>query len=713
MRKRFSTYFHKLLLWNGLLILGLLPLLLFIITNYLTDIKLINLGLMGLQRQTILQKLSDYFPRHRLAASHAKEDEHQQDLQHLNLLIDQYLKQLANPAFPELETTTPLLQDTWTEAKENASNPKHEELMDHVRAAFKQIGELYHLFMDAKKGPFHLAFISLINLPHLQEMIYQASFNASHYLNDRTLHIEMADQRDHLAATLKFIEFRVQELQDQFYKAENHEKSLGEDFITPIASTYQDYLQAIQTLLSTIQKDILSTRDPVISIEDVVFLGSQATSLGSKLWSQTNAEIEDDLLSLKRHFTFYFWLVLGISLSFILSAIYLNWHVYKRMLQQIKNIHFAIENFTHGQTTSRVSMSHEDEMRPLGIAFNQMAQHLEALLYQFHQLVNGIKILAAGDLNFRLPTLHSHHEFNQVAQAFNHMVESFEIIISRLQQLGLIVSNSALQVSTAAQNQEKSIIEQETTTRQIAVAAHEISASAKEFAQTVQDISHTAEQASSLAFAGKESLSNMASIMQQLVESASSIASRLAILSEKAHNITDVITLITRVADQTNLISLNAAIEAEKAGEYGRSFAVVAKEIRHLSDQTTNATWDIEKNINEMMDAVSSSVMEVDDFSQSIRQEVNHIQNVITQLSHLIEQVQTFTSHFEVINQGMKGQSVGAEQINEAITQLSFVARESADSIHQFYQTIQQLNMAAQQLRQLTPHLKTSSSKIS
>lgn len=717
MRKRFSSYFHKLLLWNGLLILGLLPLFIFIITNYVADIRLINLGLQGLQRQTILQKLSDYFPTHRLTASHFNTDDrnHQQDLQHLNILIDQYLNQLANPTFLESETTpSTLLQEAWETTKQNPSqpgSPQHEQAMDYLRSAFKQIGEIYHLFMDAKRGPFHLVFISLVNLPHLQEMLYQASYEASHYLNDSTLHQEQLDQREHLVATLKFIEFRLKELQDQFQKSANHEKDLNETFTTSIASTYEDYLQAIQRFLTAIQKNILSVPSSSISVEDVLFFGSQATSLGSKLWIQTNAEIEDDLIGLKRQFNLYFWFVLSISLSFILCAIYLSWRFYQHMLKQAKTIKSAIGNFANGQVTSRALISQQDEIGEVGSAFNQMAQHLEVMIYQFQQLTGGIKTLATGDLSFRLPALDARNEFTQVAQAFNHTIENFENIISRSQQLGLTLTNSAHQVATAAQNQEKSIIAQETTTRQIAVAAHEISASAKEFAQTVQNISQTAEKASSLAFAGKESLSNMASILQQLVESASGIATRLAILSEKANNITDVIIIITKVADQTNLISLNAAIEAEKAGAYGKSFSVVAKEIRHLSDQTTNATWDIEKNINEMMAAVSSSVMGVDDFTQGIRQEVSHIQKVIVQLSHLIEQVQTFAGHFEVINQGMKAQSIGAEQINEAITQLSFVTRESADSIHQFYHAIQQLNTAAQQLRQLTPHLKTSSSK--
>ena len=94
--------------------------------------------------------------------------------------------------------------------------------------------------------------------------------------------------------------------------------------------------------------------------------------------------------------------------------------------------------------------------------------------------------------------------------------------------------------------------------------------------------------------------------MGQVVDASAAINSRLATLSEKATNIGMVVTTITKVADQTNLLSLNAAIEAEKAGDYGRGFGVVATEIRRLADQTAVATSDIEQIVKEMQSAVAA-----------------------------------------------------------------------------------------------------------
>src|SRR5258708_22470883 len=102
------------------------------------------------------------------------------------------------------------------------------------------------------------------------------------------------------------------------------------------------------------------------------------------------------------------------------------------------------------------------------------------------------------------------------------------------------------------------------------------------------------------------------------MEASGSITAKLAVLSEKTTNINSVVTTITKVADQTNLLSLNAAIEAEKAGEYGLGFAVVAMEIRRLADQTAVATYDIEKMVKEMQSAVAAGGVGVDKFFQEM-----------------------------------------------------------------------------------------------
>jgi methyl-accepting chemotaxis protein WspA len=191
----------------------------------------------------------------------------------------------------------------------------------------------------------------------------------------------------------------------------------------------------------------------------------------------------------------------------------------------------------------------------------------------------------------------------------------------------------------------------------------------------------------------------MKSTMQQVTEAAASINARLGTLSEKAGNIGTVVTTITRVADQTNLLSLNAAIEAEKAGDYGRGFAVVATEIRRLADQTALATGDIEQMVKEMQSAVAASVMGMDKFSEEVRRGGGVVEQVSEELSQIIHHVQALAPNFETVSEGMQSQSLGAQQISEALSQLSEASQQTVESLRQSKSAIEQLNEASRGLQ--------------
>ena len=211
-------------------------------------------------------------------------------------------------------------------------------------------------------------------------------------------------------------------------------------------------------------------------------------------------------------------------------------------------------------------------------------------------------------------------------------------------------------------------------------------------------VADVAEKTTALANSGQTGLARMKVTVQQIVEASASIQSRLEVLNEKAGNIGAVITTIIKVADQTNLLSLNAAIEAEKAGDYGRGFAVVATEIRRLADQTAAATGDIEQTVKEMQSAVAAGVMGMDNFSEEVRRGVEVVQQVSEELSQIIQQVQTLTPNFETVSEGMQSQSLGAQQISDSLSQLSEAAKQTVDSLHQSNRAVEQLNQVARML---------------
>ena len=278
--------------------------------------------------------------------------------------------------------------------------------------------------------------------------------------------------------------------------------------------------------------------------------------------------------------------------------------------------------------------------------------------------------------------------------------------ISRLAALVEQVQKSAIQVNTSlteigatANEQQATASEIAATTTEISATSKEISVTSKELLGTMNEVSAVAEQTATVAGNGHAGLSRMESTMRHVTDSAASINAKLAVLSEKAGNINQVVTTITKVADQTNLLSLNAAIEAEKAGEAGRGFAVVATEIRRLADQTAVATYDIDQTVKEIQSAVAAGVMGMDRFSDEVRRGIQEVQQLGEQLSLIIQQVQTLAPRFVAVNEGMQAQANGAEQISDALAQLGESSQQTVQSLRQSADAIGGLNEVASALR--------------
>jgi methyl-accepting chemotaxis protein WspA len=300
-------------------------------------------------------------------------------------------------------------------------------------------------------------------------------------------------------------------------------------------------------------------------------------------------------------------------------------------------------------------------------------------------LLNRVSEMAAGasDLTARIP-VESNDEIGRLAAAINALIDKVHGLVQRIRESSLQLSGTATQIAANAGQQEKAMHQLDASTAQIAAAVHEISGSSRELSATASQISERSNETSHLASAGQERLATMEANLQQLVESTASISAKLSLIREKANNINQVVITITKVADQTNLLSINAAIEAEKAGEFGRGFLVVAREVSRLADQTAMATTDIDAMVRQMHDAVSAGVMQMDKFSDEVRTGVARVGEVNQQTEQIIEEVRSLGEHFRALDEGMRQQAQGAEHINQAILQVSASTKQSAAALVEF-----------------------------
>ncbi|WP_454737667.1 methyl-accepting chemotaxis protein [Cupriavidus necator] len=323
---------------------------------------------------------------------------------------------------------------------------------------------------------------------------------------------------------------------------------------------------------------------------------------------------------------------------------------------------------------------------------------LRAITVPMQSIVSLLTGIRGGDLRLRM-ALRRKDEFQEVEEGFNQMTGELTSLVGQAQRTAIQVTTSVNEIAATARQQQATATETAATTTEIGATSREISATARDLVRTIHEVSSAAEQTAGLAGTGQVGLSRMEGTMQHVMDAAGSVNTKLATLNEKAGNINQVVTTIAKVADQTNLLSLNAAIEAEKAGEYGRGFSVVATEIRRLADQTAVATYDIEQMVREIQSAVSAGVMGMDKFSEEVRRGMSDVTQVGDQLSQIIAQVQSLAPRVQMVSEGMQAQAGGAEQINQALMQLSEAAQQTVDSLRQSSQAIDELTLVANDLR--------------
>ncbi|MDH5300993.1 MAG: methyl-accepting chemotaxis protein, partial [Gammaproteobacteria bacterium] len=341
----------------------------------------------------------------------------------------------------------------------------------------------------------------------------------------------------------------------------------------------------------------------------------------------------------------------------------------------------VVNRVAEGDYSATVGFDGKDAIGELGTRLQVMVDYIRGSIEEKREAVDVLQQkvdlllqvanhVAEGDLT---ASVHMEGEdaFAKLAMGVQGMIQSLNELVAQIQHSGVQLAAAATEISASMSQLEVTAENQAQTTHDIAATATEISATTKDLVLTMDEVGRVAERASNSAEDSHAGLSRMENIMRQLAEGVVTVGDKLELLKEKASSISGVVTTISKVADQTNLLSLNAAIEAEKAGESGRGFAVVAVEIRRLADQAAVSTLDIEHMIREMQDSVAVGVDSIRFFTDLVRHGVNEVQIVSKQQSEIIDLVETLSPRFEAVHQAMHFQSQGAEQINEAMIKLN------------------------------------------
>ena len=307
------------------------------------------------------------------------------------------------------------------------------------------------------------------------------------------------------------------------------------------------------------------------------------------------------------------------------------------------------------------------------------------------------KQVAAGDLRADVGETND-DETGALLNAIQTMTNDLRGLIGRIQNssVTLIDIKNTMQASSA--DQQQVVAQYGSSTSQAVASVKQISATSQELSRTMNEVNTMAASTGTKAQESSANLTKMEATMRNLEKTTASFGEKLSTINERATKINVVVSTMAKVADQTNLLSINASIEAEKAGKHGLGFLVVASEISRLADQTGTAALDIERMVSEMQVSVSAGVKEMTTFAGQVRGGVREIGDVSVKLGEIISAVQNISSRFGEVAQGMSAQSQGADQIREAMVRLSEGASRTTESLTEFNAATNHLSGAVSDL---------------
>ena len=300
-------------------------------------------------------------------------------------------------------------------------------------------------------------------------------------------------------------------------------------------------------------------------------------------------------------------------------------------------------------------------------------------------------------------------EICKLIASVSTMTGSLNKLLSKVMVACNQVAGSATQAAAAAREVEAAVSEQAASTNQVSATSKEIYATVQELAKTMGSVMRMASAAAQTASGGVSNLSGIRSAIDGLLSSSAAMTHTFESIDEKTGKIDQVIAAITKVANRTNLLSLNAAIEAEKAGEKAGGFSVVALEMRRLADQTAVAALDIEKQIHEMQKAVREGVSRVESYAQQTQANSAAVSELSSGLEQVIEGTTKLGPQFEAVNSGMQTQSQGAGQIAEAMVHLREAAGQTKATMMEFRTVADDLHNAVRELQTEVGRFSTAS----
>ena len=367
------------------------------------------------------------------------------------------------------------------------------------------------------------------------------------------------------------------------------------------------------------------------------------------------------------------------------------------------------DNATDGQNANESST--EIKMLSLAIAGVVLGLGIgifisRSITSNITKMVAVIQELAANDLTVADLEIVSQDEIGQAGIALNKMKNNFREIMQNIAGTAEHVASASEELSTSATLQAQGAETQTNQTAQVATAMQEMSSTVLQVSENSNKAAEASRQAAETARRGGSIVEDTLGKMRTISDSVSGTAKKMEELGKSSDQIGRIAGVIDDIADQTNLLALNAAIEAARAGEQGRGFAVVADEVRKLAERTTTATKEIAQMIKTIQDETKAAVVAMEEGTKQVEDGVKttgQAGDALKEIIHMSEQVGEMITH---IATAATEQSSASEEVNTNMDQIAKLVKESADGAKQSAQACQDLSGLALDMQKIVSNFK-------
>ncbi|PYY92390.1 chemotaxis protein [Pseudomonas sp. TKO26] len=331
----------------------------------------------------------------------------------------------------------------------------------------------------------------------------------------------------------------------------------------------------------------------------------------------------------------------------------------------------------------------------LGLLIRLLMQPLHVMTRAMQDIADG-----EGDLTRRLK-IHNQDEFGILGTAFNRFVERIHGSIREVSSATEHVNEVALRVVSASNSSMLNSDEQASRTNSVAAAINQLGAAAQEIARNAAQASQQASDARNLAEDGQQVVDRSIQAMNQLSEMISASSSNIETLNSKTVNIGQILEVITSISQQTNLLALNAAIEAARAGEAGRGFAVVADEVRNLAHRTQESAQQVQTMIEELQVGARESVSTMSNSQRHSQDSVEIANQAGERLSSVTQRIGEIDGMNQSVATATEEQTSVVESINMDITEINTLNQEGVENLQATLRACSDLEQQSARLKHL------------